>query len=110
MCYTNEVPPHVGGSWRANIDTSGHSDVLRTFVVLHPRPSGGQEPYMTPQGEVLFEPGLPPFCEFSCELDACEQLVPNDPNIFGMRFATQAIIVGRDAIELCNAIDMIVGF
>ena len=108
-CYTNLTQPVLGTAWNTEIDHSGYPGATSTLVGGNALPTMGT---VFGFGEVLIA-GPKLFRDLvpsSGTIDPHSSFIPNDVALAGVFVATQGAILGSSGIELCNAIDLVVGF
>ena len=111
LCLSSLARPRIGKSWTGMVDASNHEGAA--FVVLT-----GTERRLDPgivlrHGELLIdlESNLLLSAQIvsSGEVDVLDFPIPNDPMLIGTTTYVQATILGG-GIELCNALELVVGF
>jgi len=114
-CYRSIHPPIVDTTWQAQIDATQYgAEVLETLVWVSTDPGAGT--LSLNGGEILVDPSLTPLCAIECEVTpegfgTCERTVPESPSLVGLNLTTQAVIVLEDgSYELCNALDVTIGY
>ena len=113
LCYASTSLPLVGGTWTAEVDASAHAGASLTFLVAHLRPIPPHSTHMTPWGEILILLSSPRIVGVTAVPDGSGIArytlpIPSDIALDGFALATQAGIFG--SIELCNAVDLVLGF
>jgi hypothetical protein len=106
-CFASSGLPVLGTSWTSQVETAVHPGASLTFLVVKPLPlagvfvSGGE---LLVAGPRLVLHGAPAGGGLALHSLA----IPDDPALIGFPAATQAVILGG-GIELCNAIDLVLG-
>jgi len=110
LCYSSGAPI-LDTTWTGTIDTAHHAGA--TIALIYGFQRGLTGPVLT-SGELLMDVTSPPL--FSAGAPVVADLaviniyiVPN-LSFIGLGGTTQAVIVGGGYIELCNAVDVLVGF
>jgi len=110
LCYS-ATPPVLDTTWSGTVDTSHHPGASIALVYGFQRSTSG---LVLSIGELLMDVGSPPL--FSAGAPVLNDLafvnvfiVPN-LSFIGLGGTTQAVIVGGGYLELCNAVDVLVGF
>lgn len=109
-CFASSLPV-LGSQWTATVDTTGHTGASSTSVFGYAWPSSGTP---TPYGELLIDgssarvfwrsvmPGANGIASYGYN-------VPPNLALVGLTSSVQAVILGGGP-ELCNAIDLVLGF
>ncbi len=110
LCYANQSLPILGNLWRSTIDTSEHPGATLVGIVGYALPSSGaffgpSEILVDLSSTRLFSMVLPS----SGGIVTFEGPIPCDAALNGAFAATQAFVAGGGA-ELCNAIDVVLGY
>ena len=110
LCYASTSLPLLGDTWTAEVDASAHSGASLTFLLVYLDP---RAPLPTPRGEILIDLASPRIVGVTAVPDPAGVArfslpIPNDLALEGFALATQAGIFG--SIELCNAVDLVLGF
>jgi glucose/arabinose dehydrogenase len=109
-CYTNQSLPILGNLWRTTIDASLHAGATFVGIVAHTLPSSGT---FFGASEVLVDLGSTKLYQAvqtsTGGVATFEGVLPCDAALQGMTAATQAFILGG-GIELCNAVDVTLGY
>jgi hypothetical protein len=109
-CFASSSPV-LGSQWTATVDTTGHSGTRSTTVFGYARSSAGNA---TPYGELLVDGGSARVF-WSSAVPAANGIasytysVPPELTMVGVTATVQAVILGGGP-ELCNAIDLVLGF
>lgn len=110
LCFGNALAPVLGTTWTATVDASTHPGATTTFVLGFASPLAG---LLLPIGELLVDPGSTLHAESIAApvggIALHSAAVPNDIGLAGLAIFAQALIAGGGA-ELCNAIDLVLGF
>ncbi len=110
LCLTSLTLPVLGTTWQAKVDHSGHPGATFTFLRIHAAPATGP---VIAAGELLINLGSPFYVQngvispATCHVHSI--LVPADPALAGLQGSCQALILGGGP-ELCNALDLVLGF
>jgi len=114
VCFQSAALPRLGATWSGEVDASQHPGAGMTFLIGGNLPFGG---LVTTAGEVLVRPpALGGLYLFRLAADSGGALahfaapLPNDAALVGTSLSTQALILGGNAVELCNAIDLVLGY
>ena len=114
VCFQSTSLPQLGTTWSAEVDAAHHPGAGMTFVFGGNLPFGG---LVSSAGEVLLRPpalgGLYLFRLAAGSGGAIAHhsaALPNDAALVGTTVSTQALILGGNALELCNAIDLVLGY
>lgn len=109
-CYSSTSLPLIGGTWTVEVDHSGHPGATLTYILGYAGCATGP---VIGAGELLINLTSPKlFVSLkvsSGTSDTHSFAIPNDPSFSGAQATTQAVIFGGSP-ELCNAIDVTVGF
>jgi len=109
LCYSAITPPTLGTTWTTRVDHSGHPGATATVIIGRPFPSTG--PILS-YGEVLI--AGPKFFQSTKASAGTEDLhslpLPFDTSFSGLSASVQPVILGGAGAELCNAIDILLGF
>lgn len=103
--------PVLGTSWTATVDTTGHPGANSTLLLGYAAPVAG---IMTAYGELLVDrTALFLFQSLAAPAPATgialhTTSVPANPALIGLRASVQAVILGG-GIQLCNAVDLVLG-
>jgi len=110
--YQTAGVPVLGASWAATVDTAPHPGALAVMLLACDQPHGG---LLLPAGEVLVRtPALGGVVLFKVAVapvggSAHFSLpIPNNPALVGLQVYTQAVVLGGP-LELCNAVDLVLG-
>jgi hypothetical protein len=108
LCLASTSLPVIGGTWTAEIDTTGHPGA--TFTVLRGCLNSGQIPYHF--GELLVFPEIV-FARLVLPdgwgIARYAFAIPNNLALDARVFYTQGAIFGG-GVELCNAVDLLAGY
>ncbi|MEQ1893099.1 MAG: PKD domain-containing protein [Planctomycetota bacterium] len=111
-CYATSELPILGTTWHATVDASNHPGAGMTFIYG----SSAAFSQVTPFGEVLVrlssKGGLRLFTLAAGSGGGVAQhalAIPVDVSLVGLTAYTQALILGG-GLELCNAIDLTLGY
>jgi hypothetical protein len=108
LCLASTSLPVIGGTWTAEIDTTGHPGA--TFTVLRGCLNPGQIPY--PFGELLVFPEIV-FARLAFPdglgIARYSFAIPDNLALDARTFYTQGAIFGA-GVELCNAVDLVAGY
>lgn len=110
-CYASQDGPGVGSVWRPSVATFGHPAPVATWILGYAAGAFGRT---TRAGELLVDLTSPLLFssvavpQYSVAVH--EIPVPNDVSLAGTVAATQALILSGRGLELCNALDVVVGF
>jgi photosystem II stability/assembly factor-like uncharacterized protein len=107
-CLASVNPPELGSSWSVTIDSAALPGASSSFLIVRESPASGPT---LPQGELLIAgPRLLAASKpASGGLDPFSFPIPNDPALVGASGFSQGFLLGP-AIELCNALDVVVGY
>ena len=109
-CYTSSLP-RIGSTCVIDVDHSAHPGATFTYVLGY---MGSASGLVLGAGEVLVDLASPKVCASviasSGTSDTHSFVIPDDPLLVGRTIATQAAIFGGPGPELCNAIDVVLGF
>ena len=113
VCFQSATLPVLGTTWTTTVDASAHPGAGMTMLLIMSAPHSG---LFLRSGELLVKtPGLGGveyFKSFASSGGGVAQhhlAIPNDPALAGATAYAQAVIVGG-SIELCNAVDIVVGY
>ena len=108
-CFASGLPL-LGATWTATVDASAHPSAARTYVLGYARPLSGRA---FPYGELLVDIGSRHYFTSIAApaggIGSHALPIPNDPALAGLRAHLQAAILGG-GVELCNALDIVLGF
>ncbi|MFT5462985.1 MAG: PKD repeat protein [Planctomycetota bacterium] len=114
LCYQPVSLPILGGTFTTTIDASGHPGAGLTVVLGYDLPFVGAP---TPFGELLIGvEALGGVFAYGTVVDSGggvathSSAAPTDVSFIGISLATQGIILGGAGPELCNAIDLVMGW
>ncbi len=109
-CFTQLTPPVIGTSWVTRVNHVGHPGAVFTAILLYSQGTTGP---IIGAGELLVNLGsqklLQSLVVSSGTIDVHSIPIPPDATLAGAFAATQAAILGG-GLELCNALDVTVGF
>lgn len=109
LCFTSLTVPRLGTSWDAQVAHSQHPGATFTLILVYAAPATVPIPGV---GELLVSGPL----RFSSVVvssgtaDTHSTSVPNNISLVGVTASSQGIVLGGGVLELCNAIDLVVGF
>lgn len=108
-CYT-AAPPAIGKLWNATVDVSAYPGATMALIAGYASPLAGTA---SPWGELLVDSASPRLFR-SCAIPiggtaSHANLIPANPCLAGRRIYSQAVILGGRA-ELCNAVDLTIGY
>ncbi len=111
VCLSSVTPPELGGTWSVNVQSGGHSGALGSTLFVYDAPAAGPTLGF---GEVLVDlsGGARLFVASrpaSGGQDTYSFPVPSDPALLGFEAFSQALISGG-GLELCNALDVVLGY
>ena len=110
MCYS-AIPPVVGQEWRGSIDSSSHTAPGWVLILCYGGAASG--PVLS-GGEILVDLASAPIFTLIAPsngvLDVLPNQVPNVLSLIGLQVSTQGMVYGASMLELCNAVDLTVGF
>ncbi len=110
MCYS-AGPPVIGQDWSGAIDSSSHVAPGFALILCYSDPATG--PTLS-SGELLIDLASAPIFTLvvpsNGTLDILSQVVPNSLSLVGTSVSSQGMVYGSSMLELCNAVDMTVGF
>jgi hypothetical protein len=107
-CFSAD-PPVLGAAWTATVDASAHPGAFATVVIARAAPLAG---LFVGAGEILLDPtSLHVFTSIAggSGLVAHLGVLPSDPALAGLAASLQGLVVGGGA-ELCNAVDVVLGY
>ena len=107
-CLTSISPPRLGASWSVRIDPTLVPFTQVSQLVVRDAPASGT---LLSYGEALIG-GIKLFSASQPAQAAGNVFsfpVPNDVNLVGVAAFSQAVLVGP-GIQLCNALDVVVGY
>ena len=109
-CYSAQTKAIPGNLWRGQIDASGHPGAVSVGLVAFAAPSSG---LFLAGGEALVDLGTARLFQVILPtaggVTDIKAIVKCDPSLNGATAFTQAFILGG-GWELCNALDIRVGF
>ena len=110
-CYTSSRPAVPGGCWIAEVDATSHAGATTCFILFY---GAGDSGSPSPWGELLVDLSSGLLARLSAPVGASGTSefvseIPNDVSLVGFSTASQAAILGG-GVELCNAIDYVVGY
>ena len=111
LCLSSVSAPVLGGTWSSNVHSSGHPGASVCWFLTYDAPHAGR---LVRFGEVLIDVFngamlLTVNTPASGGLDLFSFPVPNDPGLVGYEMFAQGLIFGG-GIELCNALDVVLGY
>ena len=112
VCLVSVTDPVLGEDWIATVDATGHPGALATVILAYDLPLTGLP---TPWGELLVSPEAlggtlaATSTVFGGGLNVHTVPLPADASLATLTAYTQALIVGGGP-ELCNAVDVTLGF
>ncbi len=110
-CLTAARPPRLGTTWTADIEASAHPGA--TLVYLFATDCRLDPGRVGDYGELLVDPGGRPIFALwqpsSGPTDSFSIPIPNDPILMGLVAYAQATILGGIP-ELCNGLELVIGF
>lgn len=110
-CLSSSLLPTLGSAWSCSVDTTQLGlPVFTTYLQAHTQPSAG---LFLPYGEVLVDITSPqvvtliqaPVAGIATHVAP----IPNEASLAGATVTLQAAVIGSD-IELCNALDLTLGY
>jgi hypothetical protein len=107
-CFSAD-PPVLGTTWTGTVDATAHAGASSTRIYFHALPSAGT---FVPAGEILVDLASPRYALSTVAgggVVVHSSPVPNDMALVGLPAALQALILGG-GLELCNAMDVVVGY
>ena len=107
-CFAAD-PPVLASSWSATVDAGLHPGATLTLILGHALPDAGTA---TPFGELLVAQSSPRVLlsrVAGSGLTVHTASVPADLALLGQGAALQAVLVGN-GVELCNAVDVVLGY
>jgi len=102
-------PPVLGSTWTPTVDASGHPGAMVTFIAFQAAPIAGQS---IPYGELLLDLASPRYFTsraFGSGLVPHALPIPDDATLAGVPVYAQGLILGGGA-QLCNALDLVLGY
>lgn len=109
LCFSSTVPV-LGSTWTAQVDTSGHPGATLTIILGYASPHPG---LLLSIGELLVDGTsnrlLADFATPVGLLSTHTVSVPNNTSLAGFVAFTQGVTFGG-GIQLCNAIDVVLGY
>ncbi len=110
-CLSSFSLPELGGVWNVVVDASTHVGASAAAFVVYESPSQGT---VLPFGELLVDFASPRLLVATLPVSFGASTlfsfsVPNDPAFAGYRASSQAAVLGG-GVELCNALDIVVGY
>ena len=110
-CFTNQTLPVLGTSWDTTVSHGHHPGATATIIYFYAQPSTGP---VVSFGELLVKLSSPRFGKDTVVSSGTSDLhqvpIPFLPRFAGIKVYTQALILGGAGLELCNAIDLEVGY
>ena len=110
MCYS-AIAPVVGEEWLGSIDSSSHTSPGWVLILCYEGAATG--PVLS-SGEILVDLASAPIFTLVAPsngvLDELSNQVPNILSLVGFQVSTQGMVYGSSMLELCNAVDLTVGF
>jgi len=111
LCFTAD-PPVFGAPWTAAVDTRGHPGVTTTKLFGYARPASGTptvfgELLLDPTSAFLFQSVAVPDPSNGIALHAGS--IPRSRALVGLEVHLQALVFGGSS-QLCNAIDLVLGY
>ncbi|MFT5464651.1 MAG: hypothetical protein ACI8QS_003554 [Planctomycetota bacterium] len=110
LCYETVSAPVLCGTWRARVDVSGHAGASLTALLTYPSVFVTPVPYL---GFAIFvdismTPLATSFVTPTGDDALHENEIPGDPSLAGLTVYSQAAVLGG-GLEICNAIDLVLG-
>ena len=110
-CFSTITEPRVGQSWQSQVVHSGHPGATLTMVVVYAGPSTGP---IKGYGEILVDLGSGKIAQSLLSAtgtsDTHSFAVPLDIDFVGLSGSAQGAIFGGAGPELCNALDLDLGW
>jgi PKD repeat protein len=109
LCLANLTSPALGTTWTTRVDHGNHPQAAFTILLVRAHASNGVQ---TPFGEILVSGSrlFKSTIVSSGTFDTHAVDIPLDVGLAGLPASAQAIIVGGEGPELCNAIDIVTSF
>ncbi len=109
-CYASNSLPIIGNEWEFEVDVSAHPGATSVHVIAYTLPTSGTflgagELLIDVSSSFVFMLAHPS----SGGIDAFSQAIPCDASLDGVTAASQVLVLGGGA-ELCNAVDVTVGY
>jgi len=108
LCFA-ALPPVLGSSWSATVDASGHPGATATAISAYALPSSGT---FLAAGELLLNLSSPRYflsVKPGSGLVVHNGTIPNSASLAGVTASLQGLILGG-GLELCNAVDVVIGY
>lgn len=110
-CFESMGLPVLGNAWKAKVLHPAIPATLVTLVVGRGRPAMGP---ITEGGEILVDLGSPRLFGDTVLSTGTSDLhsipIPDELSLSGIRVYTQAALFGDTGLQLCNAIDLELGY
>jgi len=110
-CFTTITEPRVGQTWESRVTHSGHPGATMTIVVVYAGPATGP---VKGYGEILIDFASGKIAQSllpaTGTADVHAFAVPADVELVGLTGSSQGAIFGGAGPELCNALDLHLGF
>ena len=111
VCLSSPSGPELGGSWEVEVDATGHAGATFTGFLIHVDSSSGT---FLKGGELLIDRTSPFLFQLlapsSGGVDAFSFAVVNDPSLAGLISYAQGFVLGGAGWELCNRLEVVLGY